>query len=95
MSAKKKDKDLAHATNVWEREQLHVAGLLGEIEKSASIIDGHRNELTDEEYLSLVDKIDERRAEVAEYLLKSRDKYVQKCHDLGVEPTLPTEEAHA
>jgi hypothetical protein len=95
MSTKKKDKDLAHATNVWEREQLHVAGLLGEVEKSASIIDGHRNELSDEQYMELVDKIDERRAEIAEYLLKCRDKYVQKCHDLGVEPVLPAEETNA
>lgn len=92
---KKKEKDLEHATSTWEREQLHVAGLLGEIEKSASIIDGHRNELSDEDYMSLVEKIDERRAEVAEYLLKSRDKFVQKCHELGVEPVLPKEDASA
>lgn len=86
---KKKEKDLDHATNVWEREQLHVAALFAEIEKAAAIIDGNRNELTDEQYLQVADQIDQRREDVKKLLLSYRDKYVQKCHELGAEPVLP------
>lgn len=89
MSSKKKEKNIEHATNVWEREQLQAAALLAEIEKAAVIIDGHRNELTDQAYLEVAEHIDQRRADVAEFLLKARDKYVKKCHELGVEPLLP------
>ena len=63
-----------------------------EIETAAAIIDGNRAELTSEQYLEIADHIDQRRADVAEFLLKSRDKYVSKCHELGVEPVLPKDE---
>jgi hypothetical protein len=91
--SKKKDKSILHATNVWEREQLQAAALLSEIEKAAAIIDGHRAELSDAEYLDVADHIDQRRADVADFLLKARDKYVAKCHELGVEPVLPKDPA--
>ena len=89
---KRKEKDLEHATATWEKEQLQAAALLAEVEKSAAVIDGHRNELTDEQYLELAEKMDERRIEIREWLLERRNKYVDKCHKLGLEPVLSTEE---
>ena len=88
---KKKEKDLEHATATWEKEQVQAAALLAEVEKSAAIIDGHRTELTDEQYLDLADKMDERRTEIQEWLMDCLRKYVEKCHALGVEPILPKE----
>jgi hypothetical protein len=32
---KKKEKDLEHATALWEKEQVQAAALLAEVEKSA------------------------------------------------------------
>ena len=88
---KKKEKDLEHATATWEKEQVQAAALLAEVEKSAAIIDGHRAELTDEQYLELAEKMDERRDEIQEWLMSCLHKYVEKCHSLGVEPVLPKE----
>lgn len=85
---KKKEKDLEHATATWEKEQVQAAALLAEVEKSAAIIDGHRAELTDEQYLDLAEKMDERRTEIQEWLMDCLHKYVQKCHALGLEPVL-------
>lgn len=95
MSGKKKEKNLEHATAIWEKEQLQAAALLAEVEKSAAIIDGHRAELTDDQYLELAEKMDERREEIREWLLECRNKYVNKCHQLGLEPVLSTEEVDA
>jgi hypothetical protein len=86
MSSKKKEKDLEHATATWEKQQVQAAALLAEIEKAAAVIDGHRAELTDEQYLDLAEKMDDRRAEVKTWLLKCTNVYVLKCRRLGVEP---------
>ena len=88
---KKKEKDLEHATATWEKEQVQAAALLAEVEKSAAIIDGHRAELTNEQYLELAERMDERRDEIQEWLMGCLSKYVEKCHALGVEPVLTKE----
>jgi hypothetical protein len=88
---KKKEKDLEHATATWEKEQVQAAALLAEVEKSAAIIDGHRSELTDEQYLDLAEKMDQRRDEVQAWLMGRLEVYVTKCRKLGFEPVVSKE----
>jgi hypothetical protein len=85
---KKKEKDLEHATALWEKEQVQAAALLAEVEKSAAVIDGHRAELTDEQYLDLAEKMDQRRDEIKAWLMERLNVYVTKCRSLGVDPLL-------
>jgi L-lactate utilization protein LutB len=85
---KKKEKDLEHATATWEKEQVQAAALLAEIEKSAAVIDGHRAELTDEQYLDLAEKMDARRDEIQSWLMERLEVYVTKCRKLGFEPVV-------
>ena len=88
---KKKEKDLEHATATWEKEQVQAAALLAEVEKSAAIIDGHRSELTDEQYLDLAEKMDQRRDEIQAWLMGRLEAYVTKCRKLGFEPVVSKE----
>ena len=92
---KKKEKDLEHATATWEKEQVQAAALLAEIEKSAAVIDGHRAELTDDQYLDLADKIDARRDEIQAWLMERLNVYVGKCRKLGLEPVLSKDDVDA
>lgn len=92
---KRKEKDLEHATATWEKEQVQAAALLAEVEKSAAIIDGHRSELTDEQYLDLAEKMDQRREEIQSWLMERLEVYVTKCRKLGFEPVVSKEDVDA
>jgi L-lactate utilization protein LutB len=92
---KKKEKDLEHATATWEKEQVQAAALLAEVEKSAAVIDGHRSELTDEQYLDLAEKMDQRRDEIKSWLMERLEIYVTKCRKLGFEPVISKEAVDA
>lgn len=83
--SKKKDKNLAHATRIWEEEQLAAASASAQLDKALEIIEENRNEITDEEYADLMVKFEERRADVVEFLMTARDKYAKKLEDIKLE----------
>lgn len=88
MSDKKKAKNLAHATMVWEREQLQAATASERINKAIAAVEFYKEELTESEINSVYAKAEAQRGEIRDFLLAARNKYVTKLAELGVEPTI-------
>lgn len=91
MSDKKKAKHVAHATMVWEREQLQAATAAEQIAKALAAVEFYKEELTESEVSSVYAKVEAQRGEIKDFLLAARNKYVNKLAELGVEPTLTKE----
>lgn len=83
MNDKKLNKNLAHAEFVFEREQVTAAAAAETLSKSLAVIELHRNELSESEIKSIEDAVINRKAEIEEYLLNARNKYVAKLKELG------------
>lgn len=83
MNDKKLSKNLAHADYVFEREQVTAAAAAEALSKSMAVIELHKDELSEGEIKSIEDAIANRKAEIEEYLLNARNKYVAKLKELG------------
>jgi hypothetical protein len=91
MSDKKKAKNVAHATMVWEREQLQAATAAEQLTKALAAVEHYKDELTESEINSVYAKVEAQRGEIKDFLVRARDKYVSKLAEYGVEPTLTKE----
>lgn len=91
MSDKKKAKTVAHATMVWEREQIKAAMMVEQVDKAVAIVEQHKNELSDKEIEDVYAHVQERRKDIEDFVLKSKQKYVEKLAAFGIEPTFPKE----
>lgn len=83
--SKKKDKRIAHAEMIWERDQVQAATAMQQIDKSQAIIDFNKDELTETQLNEIYAAIDARREEVKAFLLSSRDKYAAKLAEYNLE----------
>ncbi|CAB4137054.1 hypothetical protein UFOVP325_8 [uncultured Caudovirales phage] len=83
MNNKKINKSLAHAEMTFQKEQLKAAMMQEQLDKAIAIIDQHKQELTDAEYANAQKNLEQRRAEVKDFLLKATEKYAKKLKDLG------------
>lgn len=83
--SKKKDKRIAHAEMVWEREQVQAATAMQQIDKSQAIIEFNKGELTEEQLTEVYAAIETRREEVKAFLLAARDKYATKLDEYNLE----------
>lgn len=88
MSKKKKDKRLAHATMVWEREQLQAAMAAEAIDKAVAVIMQYKDELTEEQVSEVLEQTRVKKAELEEFVLRARDKYATKLDDLNLEAVI-------
>jgi fibronectin type 3 domain-containing protein len=83
--SKKKDKRIAHAEMVWEREQVQAATAMQQIDKAQAIIELNKDELTEEQLAEVYRVIENRREDVKAFLLAARDKYVTKMDEYNLE----------
>ena len=83
--SKKKDKRIAHAEMVWEREQVQAATAMQQIDKAQAVIEFNKGELTEEQLTEVYAAIEARREEVKAFLLSARDKYVAKMDEYNLE----------
>jgi hypothetical protein len=83
--SKKKDKRIAHATMVWEREQLHAAFVLEQISKAFATVMHYKDELTEEEIARVNSEMADRKKAIENYVLSARDKYVSKMAEFDIE----------
>lgn len=88
---KKKSKDVAHAVMVWEREQLQAATAAEQLDKALAAVEHYKDELTESEINAVYAQVESRRGEIKQFLINSRDKYVTKLSEHGVEPTFTKE----
>jgi acyl-CoA reductase-like NAD-dependent aldehyde dehydrogenase len=83
MNSKKVNKSLAHAEMTFQKEQLKAAMMQEQLDKAIAIIDQHKQELSDAEYADAQKHLEQRRAEVKEFLIKATEKFAKKLKDLG------------
>lgn len=83
MNNKKRNKSLAHAEMVFQREQLKAAVMQEQLDKALGIVEQNKSEFSDDEYAQLMEQLDNRRAEIKEFLLNATNKYAKKLKDLG------------
>jgi hypothetical protein len=88
---KKKAKTIAHATMVWEREQLQAATAAEQLTKAVAAVEQYKDELTQAQIDDVHKHVEERQADLKEFLTKARNKYVSKLAEYGIEPKLPKE----
>jgi len=88
MSQKKKDKRLAHATRVWEREQVQAALAAEQIDKSIAAVEQYKNELTDTQMLEIREQVKAQRSVIEQFLLKARNKYANKLDEINLEAVI-------
>lgn len=93
MSDKKKAKDVAHATMVWEREQLKAAMMVEQADKAIATIEQYQEELSEQELSDVRKHMEDRQKDIEQFLLNAKSKYVAKLAIYGIEPTLPKEKA--
>lgn len=84
-NTKKKDKRVAHATMVWEREQLSAAMAAEQIDKALAVVMQYKDELTEEQLQAILEQSRQKKVEVEQYLMAARDKYAKKLEELNVE----------
>jgi hypothetical protein len=82
---KKKNKRVAHATMVWERDQLKIATAAEALTKAVAVVEQYRDELTDEQYTDVMAKFELQKEELQKFATKARDKYAKKMAELNVE----------
>lgn len=91
--SKKKEKDIAHAIKVWERDQLRAATRAEQLDKARAIVERYKEELSKKQYEDVLAKFDEEAKELADFLLTARDKYVSKLDQYNIEAVLPVEKS--
>lgn len=88
MSQKKRDKRLAHAQMIWEREQLQAAQASQAIDQALEIMMKFKDELTEEQIEEALDQTRIKKAEIEKFILKARDKFATKLDDLNLEAVI-------
>jgi acyl-CoA reductase-like NAD-dependent aldehyde dehydrogenase len=83
MNNKKINKSLAHAEMTFQKEQLKAAMMQEQLDKAIAIIDQHKQELSETEYADAQKNLEQRRAEVKDFLIKATEKYAKKLQILG------------
>lgn len=86
--SKKKDKRIAHAEMVWEREQLQAAMAVEKIDKSLFVIEEYKDELTDEQIEQVRLQVANQRAEIETFLMAARDKFAKKLEEYNLEAVI-------
>lgn len=86
--SKKKDKRIAHAEMVWEREQLQAAMAVEKIDKSLFVIEEYKDELTDEQIENIRLQVQNQRAEIEKFLMAARDKFAAKLDEYNLEAVI-------
>lgn len=84
-NTKKKDKRVAHATMVWEREQISAAMAAEQIDKALAVVMQYKDELTEEQLQTILEQSRQKKTEIEQYLLAARDKFAKKLEELNVE----------
>jgi hypothetical protein len=85
---KKKDKRIAHAEMVWEREQLQAAMAVEKIDKSLFVIEEYKDELTDEQIEQVRLQVANQRKEIETFLMAARDKFAKKLDEYNLEAVI-------
>jgi hypothetical protein len=91
--SKKKEKDIEHATKIWERDQIKAASRAEQLDKARAVVERYKKDLTENQYRDVLKKLDEESKELANFLLAARDKYVAKLDQYNIEAVLPVEKA--
>lgn len=86
--SKKKDKRLAHATMVWEREQMQAAMAAETIDKALAVVMQYKDELTEEQVSTVLEQTRVKKAELENFLIKARNKYASKLDELNLEAVI-------
>lgn len=86
--SKKKDKQLAHATMVWERAQLRAATAAEQIDKAIAAVEQYKSELTEAQIADVQAQVERQREDIKKYLLEERKKYADKLDQLQIEAVL-------
>lgn len=90
---KKKEKEIAHARMVWEREQIQAATAMERLVVAASTLEQYSEELTDEQFNDALAHVEGRKKDIEAFLMAARDKYVRKMGELNLDVLM--EEANA
>lgn len=80
---KKIQKRIENADLKFQKEQLQIAAAAETLSKAIAVVEEYKSELTDDQYVEIMTKFDERKSEIEEILIKARDKYVAKLKELG------------
>ena len=86
--SKKKDKRIAHAEMVWEREQIQAVLAVEKVDKSLAVIDMYKDELTDEQIDQIRLQVSTQKKEIETFLLAARDKFAKKLEELNLEAVI-------
>jgi hypothetical protein len=84
---KRKTKWIANAEAKFQKEQLQAATAAEQLTKAVAVVEQYREELTDLQYKEVMERFEEQKKEIEQFLLKARDKYAKKLKELG-DPTL-------
>lgn len=87
---KKKDKRVAHAEMVWEREQLQAAMAVENIDKALFIIEEYKDEMTDEQLEEVRVQTARQKKEIETFLMAARDKFAKKLDEYNLEAVIAT-----
>jgi hypothetical protein len=85
---KKRDKRLAHANMVWERSQLKAAIAAEQIDKAAAAVEQYREELSEEQFASIKNQVENQKKQIELFLIAERDKYAAKLDELNLEAVI-------
>jgi hypothetical protein len=84
---KRKTKWIANAEAKFQKEQLQAATAAEQLTKAVAVVEQYREELTDLQYKEVMERFEQQKKEIEQFLLKARDKYAKKLKELG-DPTL-------
>ena len=83
MNNKKRNKRLAHAEMVFQREQLKAATMSEQLNKAVSVVNQHKQEFSAEEFVEIEAQLQSRRDDIRDFLVKATEKYARKLQELG------------
>jgi bacterioferritin (cytochrome b1) len=87
MNDKKILKRIANAEAKFQKEQLQAANAAEQLTKAVAVVEQYRDELSTQQYAEVMERFEEQKKELEQFLLKARDKYAAKLKELG-DPTL-------
>jgi hypothetical protein len=65
--------------------------MLEQVDKALATVEQYKDELTDAQIQDVLEHAKERRADIEDFILKAKLKFVNKLAPLGVEPTFKKE----
>lgn len=83
MQDKKRLKRIAHAEMIFQRDQLRAATAAEQLDKAVAAVHQYKDELLPKQLEDIEAQVALQQEELRQFLLKARDRYVQKLKDLG------------